>query len=161
MIHFQSIIRALLEPHFRKLNLMLEELLQLNIQLHREYHNIFIYQGNYYSTMGTIKGRVVRNLHKSLYPSMQIYCKTLADLLADESFIIQELTRLAKVDKSLVHARAQLPTFTLTRLKNNPTLPTLAYKEIDALLHVTEFPELTIDAIADKIHLYTALEMVT
>jgi vacuolar-type H+-ATPase catalytic subunit A/Vma1 len=161
MIHFQSIIRALLEPHFKKLNPMLEEIFQLNIQLHREYHNIIVYQGNYYSTYSTIVGRVVRNLHKSLHPSMQIYHKKLADLLADESFIIQELTRLAKKDKSLVHVRAQLPTFTLIRLQNNAALPALAYTEIDTLLSVTEFPELTIDAIADKIHLYTALEMVT
>ena len=92
---------------------------------------------------------------------MELYCQKFNELSADESFLAQELIRLSKVDKSLVHVRAQLPTFTLTRLLKNPAIPTLAYTEISALLDITEFPELAIEAVVDKIHLYTALEMVT
>ena len=162
MINFHNLIKLMLTPHYLKLEPMLSELFDLNMTLQRNYHNVISYQGKLYVQPGyQQRQKIIRSLHKSLIPSMELYCQKFNELSADESFLAQELIRLSKVDKSLVHARAQLPTFTLTRLLKNPAIPTLAYTEISALLDITEFPELAIEAVVDKIHLYTALEMVT
>ncbi len=162
MVSFHSLIKLILTPHYSKLEPMLSELFDLNMTLHRSYHNVISYQGKLYVLPGyQQRQKIIRSLHKSLIPSMELYCQKFNELSADESFLAQELIRLSKVDKSLVHARAQLPTFTLTRLLKNPTITTLAYTEISALLDITEFPELAIEAVVDKIHLYTALEIVT
>lgn len=162
MVSFHSLIKLILTPHYSKLEPMLSELFDLNMTLQRSYHNVISYQGKLYVLPGyQQRQKIIRSLHKSLIPSMELYCQKFNELSADESFLAQELIRLSKVDKSLVHARAQLPTFTLTRLLKNPAIPTLAYTEISALLDITEFPELAIEAVVDKIHLYTALEMVT
>ena len=162
MVSFHSLIKLILTPHYSKLEPMLSELFDLNMTLQRSYHNVISYQGKLYVLPGyQQRQKIIRSLHKSLIPSMELYCQKFNELSADESFLAQELIRLSKVDKSLVHVRAQLPTFTLTRLLKNPAIPTLAYTEISALLDITEFPELAIEAVVDKIHLYTALEMVT
>lgn len=162
MVSFHSLIKLILTPHYSKLEPMLSELFDLNMTLQRNYHNVISYQVKLYVLPGYQKRqKIIRSLHKSLIPSMELYCQKFNELSADESFLAQELIRLSKVDKSLVHVRAQLPTFTLTRLLKNPAITTLAYTEISALLDITEFPELAIEAVVDKIHLYTALEMVT
>lgn len=162
MISFHNLIKLILAPHYSKLEPMLSELFDLNMTLHRTYHNVISYQGKLYVQPGyQQRQKIIRSLHKSLIPSMEFYCQKFNELSADESFLAQELIRLSKADKSLVHVRAQLPTFTLTRLLKNPAIPALAYTEISALLDITEFPELAIEAVVDKIHLYTALEMVT
>ena len=162
MVSFHSLIKLILTPHYSKLEPMLSELFDLNMTLQRNYHNVISYQGKLYVQPGyQQRQKIIRSLHKSLIPSMELYCQKFNELSTDESFLAQELIRLSKVDKSLVHVRAQLPTFTLTRLLKNPAIPTLAYTEISALLDITEFPELAIEAVVDKIHLYTALEMVT
>lgn len=163
MVNFHNLIKLILTPHYLKLEPMLSELFDLNMTLQRNYHNVISYQGKLYVQPGYRQQRqkIIRSLHKLLIPSMELYCQKFNELSADESFLAQELVRLSKVDKSLVHVRAQLPTFTLTRLLKNPAIPALAYTEISALLDITEFPELAIEAVVDKIHLYTALEMVT
>ena len=162
MISFHNLIKLILAPHYLKLEPMLSELFDLNMTLQRSYHNVISYQGKLYVQPGyQQRQKIIRSLHKLLIPSMELYCQKFNELSADESFLAQELIRLSKADKSLVHVRAQLPTFTLTRLLKNPSIPTLAYTEINALLDITEFPELAIEAVVDKIHLYTALEMVT